>query len=131
MGKMLTDVPGSSDYYQGGVVCYSNDLKVDLVGVDRTALERFGAVSEEVARQMAFGIRQSTGADFGLSVTGIAGPDGGTREKPVGLVFIGLSDDEDVQVRQERFPGSRETIRMRASRHALDWLRRRLLTADP
>ena len=130
MGKMLTDVPGSSDYYQGGVVCYSNSLKVDLAGVDRVALERFGAVSEPVARQMAFGIRESTGADFGLSVTGIAGPDGGTSEKPVGLVFIGFSDDQDTQVRQERFPGSREAIRMRASRHALDWLRRKLLTPD-
>ena len=127
MGKMLTDVPGSSDYYQGGVVCYSNRLKINFAGVDRTSLQRFGAVSEEVARQMAFGIRKSTGADFGLSVTGIAGPDGGTPEKPVGLVFIGLADDQDVQVRQERFPGSREAIRMRASRYALDWLRRKLL----
>ena len=127
LGKMLTDVPGSSDYYQGGVVCYSNRLKINFVGVDRTSLQRFGAVSEEVARQMAFGIRESTGADFGLSVTGIAGPDGGTPEKPVGLVFIGLADDQDVQVRQERFPGSREAIRMRASRYALDWLRRKLL----
>ncbi len=128
MGKMLTDVPGSSDYYRGGVVCYSNNLKVDLVGVERDALERFGAVSEPVARQMAFGIRESTRADFGLSVTGIAGPDGGTPEKPVGLVFIGLSDDQDTQVRQERFPGTREAIRMRACRHALDWLRREMLT---
>ena len=127
LGKMLTDVPGSSDYYQGGVICYSNRLKSNFVGVDRTSLQRFGAVSEEVARQMAFGIRESTGADFGLSVTGIAGPDGGTPEKPVGLVFIGLADDQDVQVRQERFPGSREAIRMRASRYALDWLRRKLL----
>ena len=127
LGKMLTDVPGSSDYYQGGVICYSNRLKINFVGVDRTSLQRFGAVSEEVARQMAFGIRESTGADFGLSVTGIAGPDGGTPEKPVGLVFIGLADDQDVQVRQERFPGSREAIRMRASRYALDWLRRKLL----
>jgi nicotinamide-nucleotide amidase len=128
MGKMLTDVPGSSDYYQGGVVCYSNNLKVDLVGVDRVALERFGAVSEQVARQMAFGIREGTGADFGLSVTGIAGPEGGTPEKPIGLVFIGLSEDQNTQVRQECFPGSREVIRMRASRYALDWLRRTLLT---
>jgi nicotinamide-nucleotide amidase len=129
LGKMLTDVPGSSDYYRGGVVCYSNNLKVDLVGVDQDSLECFGAVSEPVARQMACGIRESTGADFGLSVTGIAGPDGGTPEKPVGLVFIGLSDDQDTQVRQERFPGTREAIRMRASRYALDWLRRKILTS--
>ncbi|MCH8820626.1 MAG: competence/damage-inducible protein A [Acidobacteria bacterium] len=128
IGKMLTDVPGSSEYYRGGVVCYSNSLKVDLVGVDRDSLERFGAVSQPVAHQMAVGIRESTGADFGLSVTGIAGPDGSTPEKPVGLVFIGLSHDQETQVRQERFPGNREAIRMRASRYALDWLRRTLLT---
>jgi nicotinamide-nucleotide amidase len=129
MGKMLTDVPGSSEYYQGGVVCYSNSLKVDLLGVDRDSLERHGAVSQPVAQQMAVGIRESTGADFGLSVTGIAGPDGGTSEKPVGLVFIGLSHDKDTQVQEERFPGSREAIRMRASWHALDWLRRTVLTS--
>ena len=127
MGKILTDVPGSSDYFRGGVVCYSNNLKVDLVGVDREALERFGAVSESVARQMACGIRERTGADFGLSVTGIAGPEGGSPEKPVGLVFIGFSDDQETKVRKERFPGTREAIRMRACRHALDWLRRALL----
>ncbi len=127
MGKILTDVPGSSDYFRGGVVCYSNNLKVDLVGVDREVLERFGAVSESVARQMACGIRERTGADFGLSVTGIAGPEGGSPEKPVGLVFIGFSDDQETKVRKERFPGTREAIRMRACRHALDWLRRALL----
>jgi len=127
MGKILTDVPGSSDYFRGGVVCYSNNLKVDLVGVDREALERFGAVSESVARQMACGIRERTGADFGLSVTGIAGPEGGSPEKPVGLVFIGFSDDQETKVRKEQLPGTREAIRMRACRHALDWLRRALL----
>ncbi|MEE8348423.1 MAG: competence/damage-inducible protein A [Acidobacteriota bacterium] len=131
IGKMLTDVPGSSNYYQGGVVCYSDDLKVDLVGVDRGVLERFGAVSEPVAQQMALGIRERTGADLGVSVTGIAGPEGDNPEKPVGLVFIGLSDGRETLVRQERFPGTREAIRMRASRHALDWVRRALLTPDP
>ena len=126
LGKMLTDVPGSSDYYRGGVICYSNDLKVDLVGVNETTLERFGAVSEQVAAQMAVGIRESAGADVGLSVTGIAGPGGGTAEKPIGLVFVGLSSDQ-VRVKQMNLGGAREAIRLRASRFALDFLRKGLL----
>ena len=126
LGKMLTDVPGSSDYYRGGVICYNNDLKADLVGVNETTLERFGAVSEQVAAQMAVGIRESAGADVGLSVTGIAGPGGGTAEKPIGLVFVGLSSDQ-VRVKKMNLGGPREAIRLRASRFALDWLRRSLL----
>ena len=126
LGKMLTDVPGSSAYYRGGVVCYSNDLKADLVGVNETTLERFGAVSEQVAAQMAVGIRESAGSDVGLSVTGIAGPEGGTAEKPIGLVFVGLSSDQ-VRVKKMSLGGTREAIRLRASRFALDWLRRSLL----
>ncbi len=125
-GKMLTDVPGSSAYYRGGVVCYSNDLKADLVGVNETTLERFGAVSEQVAAQMAVGIRESAGADVGLSVTGIAGPGGGTAEKPIGLIFVGLTGDQ-VRVKKMNLGGSREAIRLRASRFALDWLRKSLL----
>ncbi len=126
LGKMLTDVPGSSDYYRGGVICYNNDLKADLVGVNETTLERFGAVSEQVAAQMAVGIRESAGADVGLSVTGIAGPGGGTAEKPIGLVFVGLSSDQ-VRVKKMNLGGPREAIRLRASRFALDWLRKSLL----
>ena len=127
IGKMITDVPGSSDYYRGGVVCYSDQLKIDLVGVNETTLERFGAVSEEVAHQMAEGIRKRTGADIGLSVTGVAGPGGGTDEKPIGLVFFGLALGNEVRVRKLEFPGQRETIRLRSSRIALDWMRRVLL----
>ncbi len=130
LGKMLTDVPGSSDYYRGGVICYSNDLKANLVGVNETTLERFGAVSEPVAAQMAAGIRESAGADVGLSVTGIAGPGGETADKPVGLVFVGLSSDQ-VHVKKMQLGGSREAIRLRASRFALDWLRRSLLYQGP
>ncbi len=126
LGKMITDVPGSSDYYRGGVVCYSNDLKADLVGVNETTLERFGAVSEQVAAQMAVGIRDSAAADVGLSVTGIAGPGGETAEKPMGLVFVGLYSDQ-VSVKKMLFGGSREAIRIRASRFALDFLRKGLL----
>jgi nicotinamide-nucleotide amidase len=101
-------------------------LKVNLVGVNETTLERFGAVSEQVAAQMAVGIRESTGADVGLSVTGIAGPGGETEDKPVGLVFVGRSSDQ-VHVKKMQLGGSREAIRIRASRFALDWLRRSLL----
>jgi len=119
-------VPGSSAYYRGGVVSYSNDFKADLVGVNETTLERFGAVSEQVAAQMAVGIRESGGSDVGLSVTGIAGPGGGTAEKPIGLVFVGLSGDQ-VDVKKMNLGGPREAIRLRASRFALDWLRRSLL----
>jgi nicotinamide-nucleotide amidase len=108
------------------VVCYSNDLKAGLVGVNETTLERFGAVSEQVAAQMAVGIRERACADVGLSVTGIAGPEGGTAEKPIGLVFVGLSSDQ-VRVKKMSLGGTREAIRIRASRFALDWLRRSLL----
>lgn len=127
LGKMMTDVPGSSDYYLGGVVSYSNDLKVDFLGVNETSLERFGAVSEQVAAQMAEGIRKGTSADLGLSVTGIAGPGGETTEKPVGLVFIGLSSDQETRVKRIQMAGPREAIRIRASRFAMDWLRRSFL----
>ncbi len=127
LGKMMTDVPGSSDYYLGGVVSYSNDLKVDFLGVNETSLERFGAVSEQVAAQMAEGIRKDTSADLGLSVTGIAGPGGETTEKPVGLVFIGLSSDQETRVKRIQMAGPREAIRIRASRFAMDWLRRSFL----
>lgn len=126
IGKMLTDIPGSSQYYLGGAVCYSNDLKTQLAGVQETALERFGAVSGPVAQQMASGIQKRVGSDFGLAVTGIAGPDGGTPEKPVGLVFLGLSTPQEAAVRELRLRGSREVIRVRSARLALDWLRRKL-----
>ena len=126
IGKMLTDIPGSSEYYLGGAVCYSNHLKIQLAGVHETALERFGAVSGPVAQQMASGIRKRAGSDFGLAVTGIAGPGGGSPEKPVGLVFVGLSAPQEDEVRELRLRGSREVIRVRSARLALDWLRRKL-----
>ena len=127
VGKLLTDVPGSSDYYTGGVVCYSNRSKAELLGVNETTIERLGAVSEAVASQMATGIRLRTGSDIGLSVTGVAGPGGGTPEKPVGLVFVGVSHGAEVGVKKLQFPGTREAIRLRASRVALDSVRRDLL----
>lgn len=127
VGKLLTDVPGSSDYYTGGVVCYSNRSKAELLGVNETTIERLGAVSEAVASQMATGICLRTGSDIGLSVTGVAGPGGGTPEKPVGLVFVGVCHGAEVGVKKLQFPGTREAIRLRASRVALDSVRRDLL----
>lgn len=126
VGKMLTDVSGSSEYYLGGVVAYGNSWKVQWLGVNETTLERFGAVSEPVAYAMALGVRLRTGADYGLSLTGIAGPEGGTEEKPVGTVFVGLSSAEGTVVKKFQLRGDRETIRLRAARLALDWLRLQL-----
>lgn len=127
IGKMITDVSGSSSFYLGGVVSYSDDLKIELLRVSEETLERFGAVSEEVASQMATGVRQRSGADLGLSVTGIAGPAGGTSDKPVGLIYVGLSNADQTCVAKTQFPGPRATVRLRTSRFALDRVRRSLL----
>jgi len=126
VGKLLTDVPGSSDYFLGGVVCYSNRLKTSLLGVDEAMLEKHGAVSEAVARRMAEAVRERLGADLALSITGVAGPGGGTDEKPVGTVYLGLADLQSVQVRRVNLPGERDAIRLRSAQIALDWLRRSL-----
>jgi nicotinamide-nucleotide amidase len=126
IGKLLTDLPGSSDYYRGGVVCYSNDLKIRLVGVREQTLMEQGAVSEQVASEMAGGIRAVTRSDLGLSVTGVAGPGGGTAEKPVGLVYVGLASVGNIQVKRLTFAGDRDIIRLRTARFAIDWLRREL-----
>ena len=126
LGKLLTDVPGSSDFYQGGIISYSNALKMRHLKVSPEVLDRWGAVSEPVARQMAREVRNWSGADLGVSVTGIAGPSGGSPEKPVGLVYLGLSDSAGTRVRKLLLEGDREGIRMSTCRIALDWIRRRL-----
>lgn len=125
----LTNIPGSSTYFLGGVVCYSNDLKTAWTRVPAEIIESKGAVSPEVALALADGIRKSTGAALGLSVTGIAGPGGGTPEKPVGLVHIGLADEKGPKERAFRFPGDRERIRSQATIAALDMVRRYFLYA--
>ncbi len=127
IGKIVTDVPDSSDYYRGGVVCYSDELKMELLNVSKATLEQFGAVSEPVASQMAVGVRRHVSADLGLSVTGIAGPSGGTKEKPVGLIYLGLSTPKVTEVRKIQLPGDRDMVRLRSARLALDWVRRHLL----
>lgn len=127
IAQRLTEVPGSSVYFKEGVVAYSNDSKTRSLGVDSELIREHGAVSAPVAEAMAEGIRHRADTDFGLSVTGIAGPGGGTEEKPVGLVFIALSDDAHTEHRKIMLPGDRHLIRWRASQAALDLLRRRLI----
>jgi nicotinamide-nucleotide amidase len=124
LAERLTNIPGSSSYFLGGVICYSNDLKSTLVGVPQSLIEAKGAVSSEVALALADGIRRRTGATLGVGVTGVAGPGGGTPEKPVGLVHIGLADEHGPRERAYRFPGDRERIRQFASQSALDAVRR-------
>lgn len=124
----LTDVPGSSDYVERGVVCYSNRSKVELLGVPPTLIETHGAVSEEVALEMARGIRDRAGVDLGLAITGIAGPGGGREEKPVGTVVVAAVWAGEPRLRRFRFPGSRDMIKFQASQAALDVVRRVLTT---
>jgi competence/damage-inducible protein CinA-like protein len=127
IAQRLTSVPGSSKYFIQSVVTYSNESKTRLLGVDKKVIKEFGAVSQQVARDMARGVRHKAKTDFGLAVTGIAGPDGGTKEKPVGLVYIALADDAHTEHKRFVLPGDRELIRWRASQAALDMLRRRLI----
>lgn len=119
LGHRITNVPGASEYYRGGIVAYSNEAKVALLGVERTALARFGAVSEAVARQMAEGVRRRLDADWGIGVTGIAGPAGGTPDKPLGLVYIAVAGQGRVTVRCSRFAGARAAIKKQTAEEAL------------
>jgi len=127
IAQRITDVPGSSKYFIEGVVAYSNDAKTRTLGVEPVLLLEQGAVSAPVAEAMAEGIRKRSRTDFGLSITGIAGPGGGSEDKPVGLVYIALADDAHTEHRKVIIPGDRQLIRWRASQAALDLLRRRLI----
>lgn len=129
LAKRLTDLPGSSAYFTEGLVTYSNEAKERLLGVPRDLLVQHGAVSGPVARAMAEGVRGVSGADYGLSVTGVAGPDGGTEEKPVGLVYVGISDAEGSFAEKldlTAWARSRASIRERSTNRAFDLLRRRI-----
>ena len=123
ISKRITEIPGASDVFECGVCSYANRIKHELLGVSQRTLEQFGAVSEQTAREMAEGIRRLSGADIGVSVTGIAGPGGGTPEKPVGLVYLGVSSEGDSKVVRylsgSKKAGSREHIRYIASQQAL------------
>ena len=127
IAKLLTDVPGSSGYFTHGWVTYSNRAKTEQLGVSGEVIEKYGAVSEEVARQMARCARERAGTDFGIGVTGIAGPGGGSEQKPVGLVYIAVGDGASCDVERYVFSHSRERIRLRTALTALNTLRMGLL----
>lgn len=119
VGAAITAVPGSSSWYLGGVVSYSNDVKGQVLGVMTQVLEQHGAVSQQCALQMASGVARLTGAQLAVSITGIAGPDGGTEEKPVGTAWFGLATPEGVTAWRRLFQGNREEIRLQAAQEAL------------
>jgi len=118
----ITDVSGSSDYFMGGMVNYSNESKAKLLGIPLDYIRKYGAVSPQVARKMAQGVRKTFGTTFGLSTTGVAGPTGGTKRSPVGRVFIGLATGRNVWVKKEDLTGSRREIKRKATKKGLQFL---------
>jgi nicotinamide-nucleotide amidase len=126
LGGRITEVPGSSDAFEGGVIAYANDVKRRELDVAGDLLQTHGAVSEAVACAMAEGVRRRFGADYGIAVTGIAGPGGGTSEKPVGLVWFAVAGPDGTTSHRSIFPGSREEIRARGAQTGLYLLLRRL-----
>ena len=126
IGNLMTNVPGSSQYFAGGVVAYSNQAKIDLLGVSPETLDQYGAVSDETVREMAAGARERFRTELSLAVSGIAGPEGGTPEKPVGTVYIGMAGRDFTLSGRYRFWGAREQIKLNSAMMALDWARRRL-----
>jgi nicotinamide-nucleotide amidase len=130
VGHRLTNVPGSSAWVMGGVVAYANEVKESLLGVRAGTLAEHGAVSAETAGEMAAGVRRVLGAELGLAVTGIAGPDGGTPEKPVGTVCFGLASEAGTVSARYQLWGTRDWVKLLASQVALDWLRRHALDLD-
>ncbi len=126
IAQRITSVPGSSRSFLGGAIAYSDELKTAFAGVPSELIARQGAVSKDVAEALAYGIRRNTGATLGLGVTGIAGPTGGTETKPVGLVYIALSDEHKTESIERTFKGDRDRIRQWATQQALDLVRRRL-----
>ncbi len=126
IASRITDVPGSSDYFLGGIVSYANEVKHNILGVPAEVLTTHGAVSEQCAAAMAQGARKVTNADFAVATTGIAGPGGGTPEKPVGLVYVAVADEAGTLVENFNWPGSREQFKRRVSQIALNILRKRI-----
>ena len=127
LAERITSVSGSSRYFLGGAVVYSNELKTKMADVPTKLIEKHGAVSREVAVALAEGIRKRCGANIGIGITGVAGPTGGTEEKPVGLVFHAVATEQATEVVEKRFPGDRQRIRWYASQVALDMLRKQIV----
>jgi len=127
LGERITSISGSSRYFVGGAIVYSNQLKTDFADVPAGLVEQHGAVSREVALALAEGIRKRCKANLGVGITGVAGPTGGTPEKPVGLVFHALASESGTDVLERTFPGDRKRIRWFATQQALDMVRRKLL----
>jgi nicotinamide-nucleotide amidase len=127
LATRLTDVPGASRFFERGFVTYSNRSKTELLGVPADLIEASGAVSEAVARAMAEGARRAAGTEVGVGITGVAGPEGGTPDKPVGLVFVALAGAAGDVVKRRQFPGGRERVRFQSTQTALELLRRGLL----
>jgi len=126
IGHRLTSIPGSSLYFERGIIVYSNKSKIEMLGVKKQTIDTYGSVSDETVREMAKGIKEIAKTDMGLAVTGIAGPSGGTEEKPVGTVFIGLSVDGKILSGKYCFSGQRDKVKLTTSEMALDWVRRYL-----
>ena len=126
----LTNVPGSSDYYKGSVTAYSDEVKIKVVGVKEATINKYGAVSHQVAEEMAEGGRKVLAVDICLADTGIAGPTGATPEKPIGLFYIGLSHQGGTFSRQHNFVGNREQNKHNAAEAALSWLKEYLSTSS-
>ena len=124
----ITNVAGSSDYYKGSVIAYSNEVKIEVVGVKEETIDKYGAVSHQVAEEMAQGGRKVLDADICLADTGIAGPGGATPEKPVGLFYLGLSHRGGTYSKQHNFPGDREQNKSAAAEVALGWLKEYLIS---
>jgi nicotinamide-nucleotide amidase len=127
IGERITRIAGSSRYFLGGALAYSNELKTAFADVPANVIAKYGAVSSEVAAAMAEGIRERTGASLGLALTGIAGPGGGTPDKPVGLVYLALTNEAGTEVVERKFPGDRQRVRWFAAQQALDLVRRKLM----
>jgi len=128
ISHLITNVPGSSDYYKGSITAYSIEVKAKVVGVKEDTINKYGAVSHQVAEEMAEGGRKILAADICLADTGIAGPGGATPEKPVGLFYLGLSHKAGTLSRKHNFQGSREQNKRDAARTALNWLREYLIS---
>ena len=123
LGSMFTAMPGSSHYFCGGIIAYSNAVKEDIVDVDPKTLRRYGAVSSQVAQEMAHGVRKKMKTDLAISITGIAGPSGGTGEKPVGTVYICIAQESSTHIEHYLFKGKRNQIRKAACASAIKFLK--------